>query len=92
MNEEIKIAPETLSEIKLLQSKFQEGIFKFGNLQVEKMELDKINLNFIEKEKQLKEEWASLQNLEKGLLDKIIQTYGEGQLNLADGTFTPTPK
>lgn len=92
MNEEIKISPETLAEIKLLQSKFQEGIFKFGNLKIEKLELDKLNTNFIEKEKQLEEEWTSLQKLETGLLDKIVKTYGEGSLNLTDGIFVPTQK
>ena len=67
-----------------------------GNLQVEKMELDRLVTNFVDNEKKLKDEWGSLQKLEQGLLDKIIQKYGEGNLNMVDGTFTasappPTP-
>jgi len=73
----------------MLQTKFQESIFKLGNLQIEKMELDRLVNEFVDKEKKLKEEWISLQNLEKTLLDKIVKTYGVGNLNMADGTFTP---
>lgn len=74
----------------MLQSKFQESIYRLGNLQVEKMELDRRVNEYVEREKKLKDEWASLQTLEQSLLDKIVKTYGEGNLNMSDGTFTPT--
>lgn len=86
----IKITESELAEIRMLQGKFQETIFKLGNLQVEKMQLDAAVTEFVEKEKRLKEDWSSLQKLEQGLLDKIIKTYGEGNLNMNDGTFTPS--
>lgn len=85
----IKLPDNEIAEIKMLQNKFQENIYKLGNLQIEKMELDRLVNDFIEKEKKLKEEWASLQKLEQSLLDKIIKTYGEGNLNMSDGTFIP---
>lgn len=87
MSEPQKIDDNSLSEIRMFQSKYQESIIKLGNLQVEKMELDRLVSEFVEKEKILKEEWASLQKLERGLLDKIVQTYGEGNLSMTDGTF-----
>ncbi|HQI45157.1 MAG TPA: hypothetical protein PLC59_03795 [Bacteroidales bacterium] len=90
MSQTIKITESEFSEIKMLQGKFQESIFKLGSLQVEKMELDRLVTDFVEKEKKLKEEWISLQKLEQGLLDKLIQKYGEGNLNMTDGTFTST--
>lgn len=90
MSEPIKITDAELAEIKMLQSKFQESIYKLGNLQIEKMELDRHVTEFVEKEKKLKEEWLSIQTLEQGLLDKIIQKYGEGNLNMNDGIFSPT--
>lgn len=89
MSEPVKIAESELAEINMLQKKFQEMVFKMGNLQVEKMELDSQVAAFIEKEKQLKEEWISLKKLDEGVLDRIVKTYGEGNLNMADGTFTP---
>ncbi len=89
MSQPTKITDGELAEIKMLQSKFQESIFKLGNLQVEKMQLDAAVTAFVEREKKLKEEWLSLQKLEQDLLDKIIKTYGEVNLNMTDGTFTP---
>lgn len=90
MSQTIKISEADLTEIRELQSKFQETIVKLGSLQIEKMQLDAAVNEFVDKEKTLKEEWVSLQQQERKLLDKIIQTYGEGNLNMADGTFTRT--
>ncbi len=90
MSQPIKITDGELAEIRMLQSKFQESIMKLGTLGAEKIELDRLVTEFVEKEKTLKEEWLGLQKLEQGLLDKIIKTYGEGNLNMNDGTFTPS--
>lgn len=85
-----KIDDASYSEIKMLQGKFQELIFKFGNLGIEKLELDRLVTEFVAKEKNLRDEWTNLQKLEKSLMDTIVQKYGEGNLNMKDGTFTPT--
>ena len=50
--------------------------------------MDRLVTNFVENETKLKEEWVSLQKVEEGILDKIVQKYGEGNLNMVDGTFT----
>lgn len=89
MSQPIKLTEQEFSEIKLLQGKFQETILKLGTLGVEKMELDRAVTEFVEREKKLKDEWLALQKLEEGLIDKVIQKYGEGNLNMSDGTFTP---
>ena len=85
----VKITDAEFSEIKMLQRKFEETTFKLGLLQVEKMELDQRVNDFVEKEKQLKEEWFSIKKLDQSLHDKIVETYGVGGLNMANGTFTP---
>jgi hypothetical protein len=82
-----KLTDAEFSEIKMLQGKFQESTFKLGTLQIEKMELDRLVSQFVENEKRLKDEWQSLQKLERSLLDKIVEKYGEGNLNMVDGTF-----
>ncbi len=92
MNQPTKIDETMLSEIKMLQSKFQESIYKLGNLQVEKMKLNAAVSDFTDREKKLTEEWLSLEKMEQTLLDKIVKTYGTGNLNMSDGTFTPVPE
>jgi hypothetical protein len=89
MSQPIKLSDQEFAEIKLLNGKFQEMVYKFGTLQIDKMNLDAAVTEFVEKEKKLKEEWGSLQKLEDGLTDAIVKKYGEGNLNLTDGTFTP---
>lgn len=90
MSEKIKIKDEELAELKLLHTKFQESIYKLGTHQIEKMELDRRVAEFIESEKKLKDEWLNLQKMDKDLLDKIIDSYGNGNLNIIDGTFEKT--
>ena len=90
MSEVTKISEAELAEIKMLQGKFQDMVIKFGNLGIEKMELDRMVSEFVAKEKTLKEEWVNIQKLEKDLMDKVVQKYGEGNLNMTDGTFSPT--
>lgn len=91
MSQPIKITEAEFSEIKMLQSKFQELHGQFGNLGIEKMELDRLVGEFVEREKKLKEEWLSLKKLDEGLRDKLVTTYGEGNLNMENGTFIPAP-
>ena len=95
MSQTVKLSDSKMAEIRLLQGKFQELHLKFGTLYLEKMHIDQLTVDFLEKEKNCKDEWENIKKLEKGLLDDIIKTYGEGSLNLNDGTFTSsenTPK
>jgi|FAXJ01.1.fsa_nt_gi hypothetical protein len=89
MSQPIKITEAEFSEIRLLQGKFQELHGRFGNLGIEKMELDRLVNEFVEKEKKIKEEWITLKKIDEGLRDKLVTTYGEGSLNMENGTFTP---
>lgn len=89
MSHPIKLKPEEFSEIKSIKSKFERITYNFGLLQIERMDLDNAISLFVEKDKDLKKEWESLVKLEESLINKIIQTYGEGNLNMEDGTFTP---
>ena len=84
----IKIDENIIVEIKMLQNKFQELNSKMGLLQGEEWELDRMVAEFVEKKKKIKEERSSLQKLDESLMDKIIQKFGEGNLNMEDGTFT----
>lgn len=90
MSQPIKITEAEFSEIRSLQDKFHDLTFRMGHLGFEKIELDRMVDAFVEKEKKLKDELFALQKSENDLLDKMIKTYGEGNLNMADGTFMQT--
>ena len=92
MHEPIKISDNDLAEIKMLQNKISQKIFEFGNLGVEKIEIDRLVQSFVEKDKKLREEWDGLQRMEREFVDKLIKKYGEGDLDIAEGTFSPTIK
>ena len=94
MNEQTvtKLKDTEIKEISDLQSKFQTIRLKLGDQQIEKMALDDAVASYIAKDKSLKEEFISLQSLEKNLIDKILEVYGEGNLSLSDGTFISTSK
>ena len=87
-----KLKDTEIHDIKSLQSKFQDIRLKLGDQQIEKMALDDAVASYIAKDKSLKEEFVSLQSLEKNLIDKILSIYGEGNISLSDGTFISTSK
>lgn len=92
MNNSIKISNDELAEIKMLQNKISKKIFEFGNLSVEKIEIDRMVQSFVERDKKLREEWISLQKLEQEFVDKLIKKYGEGDLDIQEGTYSPSSK
>lgn len=88
MNEQKKISSEDLSELKSLKDKYQEKVFAFGQLYIEKLAIDEQMSSLVAAEEKLKQEFQSLQKSEKDLMSRIVTKYGEGNLNLNDGTLT----
>jgi hypothetical protein len=89
MENSIKITTEELQELNNLKLEIQKNIFEFGELYLEKMELDRIYKNMADKETELRNKVLEFKKRENDLMDKILQKYGEGSLNIASGTFTP---
>lgn len=85
----IKFTEQELAEIRMLQSKFQEKVFDFGKFRIERMHLLKLVKELETREAKAEEEYMNLQSMENTLLEKLTAKYGEGSLNLEDGTFIP---
>jgi predicted nuclease with TOPRIM domain len=84
-----KLDKEHLEEIQTLQKEFDETAKQLGNLSIEKDILNK-KIEFIDNEvEQLMQTFYNLQARETELIEKMRIRYGEGQINVADGTFTP---
>lgn len=82
MSNEIKFTDQELNDLKTLQSEYQKVIYSWGQLQIEKRILKT-------KEEEIDSIYSSLNRKEKDLLDSLNQKYGDGSLNLENGTFTP---
>jgi len=92
MDNTIKFTELEMAEIAKLQESYQEKIFALGQL-----ELDEINAqNVLDDIKKSREDvlkgWQDLQSLEQKLINTLAEKYGDGSLNLKDGTFKPNLK
>jgi prefoldin subunit 5 len=90
MADPIKISGEELQLTAELQSQYQKVIFDFGNLYVEKIQIEDAVKVVTEKENKLQSRWVSLQNKENELIQQLMKKYGEGSIDLKSGLFIPS--
>lgn len=92
MSDTIKFTDQEMQSIAKLQNDYQQNIFALGQLDLEKTDLEQ-QLNQIKDQRdKIYENWKNLQNVEAELLNSLSQKYGDGSLNLKDGTFKPQQK
>ena len=75
-----KFSPEELKEVKDLQDQFNRTTFRFGQLNISKISLEK-------QEVYLKQQYSSLEDKEKELAKKYTNKYGKGNLDIESGEF-----
>ena len=88
-NNVIKFTDDELNEIKSLQDSYEKSLVFFGQLSLERMSIEESIKNLNEVEQKAKIDYLELQKKESTLLDKLSSKYGEGSLNIKDGTFIP---
>lgn len=91
MSDIIKFTNEEMQEIASLQAKYQQKIFELGELQLQEIDLEQTKNSLIEKKNVLLEKWKEIQKEEENMLNSLASKYGNGSLNLKDGTFKPVP-
>jgi len=89
MNNVIKFTNEEMESIRKLQQSYQEKVIVFGQLNIERMAIERSIKELNEAESKLREEYLQLQTDETKLLSDLSSKYGDGNLSLKDGTFTP---
>lgn len=89
MNESIKLQQDELQTLSNIQNRYQEIIIKFGQLYIDKLELDLKIKQLSDAENQTRDLYTQTQVEEKSWIDKIAEKYGDGNLSIKDGTFTP---
>lgn len=92
MEQGIKFTQEELKAIAALQEQYGRVTFRFGQLYIEKDAIEaRITQNAVEFDN-TKKELETTRGQERNLALTFQQKYGDGQLNLETGVFTPTPK
>ena len=88
-NNKIKMTDGEIAEIKLLQEKFQQKLVQLGQLNIQKIQTERA---ITDQENKLKDEWELLQKMEDELIQVLLKKYGEGQLDVVNGTFIQEKK
>jgi len=89
MSDVTKFTDEEMQEIAGLQAKYQQKIFELGQLQLQEIDLEQTKKVLADKKAELLDNWKTVQKEEEALLNKLAGKYGNGSLNLKDGTFKP---
>lgn len=89
MSNPIKLQESELQSLQAIQSRYQEKVFQFGQFYLERIALDEKIKNLAESENKAKEDLAVIQQDEQKWMNDIANKYGDGNLSLKDGTFTP---
>ena len=84
-----KLDKEHLDEIQALRDNFAKNSQTLGNLYIEEFSLQQqLRQLDAQRDEQMKQ-FVDLRKREEELLEKMRNRYGDGQINIAQGTFTP---
>ena len=89
MKDPIKISEEELKKTLDLQTQVQQIVLEFGNLYLEKLQVDNAVKVITDKETKLQEEFKNLQSQENDLIQSFFKKYGDGSLDVKRGLFLP---
>jgi len=85
-----KLDKEHLDEIQLLRKNYSSNALELGNIAIEislqKQRIDMLNNEHI----RCIDEYNELRKQETELLEKLRERYGDGEINIEQGLFTPT--
>lgn len=84
-----KLDKEHLDEIQKLRELFVQNANTIGTIVIDKSIVDARAKRLDQEQQRLLNEFESLREQEAELMQKMRERYGDGQINIADGTFTP---
>lgn len=92
MSDVIKFTDQEMQSIAKLQNDYQQHIFTLGQIDLEKTDLEQQIKELSIRRNEVFENWKKTQQEENNLLSSLSQKYGDGSLNIKDGTFKPIVK
>jgi hypothetical protein len=84
-----KLDTEHLDEIQSLRDGFANNTNILGQISIELHVLEQQKLQLQQDQNKFLREFELLQETESALIQKMRERYGDGQINVVDGTFTP---
>ena len=91
MAEEVKFSQEEMNQLTELQQTYATIQNTFGQLSVNRIRLEQELSSLDEADDRLKSDFAANQQKEREFVDTISKKYGDGNLDLNTGVFTPRP-
>ena len=80
--EKVKFTEEEINNIVSLQNKYNESVFRYGQVNLEEENIKRVK-------SQILSDLTDLKTQENTLIQELTKKYGDGTLNLSDGTFEP---
>ncbi len=84
-----KLAKADIESITNVQGQFTECTNSLGLLQIDEKTLSNQLLMIEEKKNEIFNKFDELRKQEQELVQSLQEKYGQGQINLQEGTFTP---
>lgn len=88
-NKTVKLSDAEMGSLREIQNKINTKLWEFGQLYIERLALDEKFKLLTDAESKLRNDYASIQQEEQKWIDAISDKYGNGNLSIKDGTFTP---
>ena len=85
-----KLDKEHLDAIQDLQQRFATNASWLGSVAIELKMLERQQVQTESQQDELMTQFDKLRQEEQQLIDSLKERYGEGEINIAQGTFTPT--
>jgi len=90
--EQIKLTEEELKEIKNLNEEKTKLTVNFGRLKTDMILLDARMKELMKMEEDMVAKFKGGETKGKKMMEKLSKAYGDGSINIDNGTFTPAPK
>ena len=84
-----KLDKEHLEEIQSTRESFAKLTGILGSISIERFSLERQLEHLQSEQEQFMKQYIELQETEQQIVENLRNHYGEGQINIADGTFTP---
>ena len=90
-NKEVKFSPEEMKQLTEVQQTYTAVQNAFGQLAISRVRVDQQLTELDEAEDRLRNDFTANQQKEREFVDSINKKYGDGNLDLNTGVFTPRP-